>query len=218
MTRKLPPSASLATPAKGAKLYAPSASNNAEAICAVLAVHAPATGHALEIASGTGQHITAFACALPGLVWQPTEIDPQRRASIDAYVAEANRDNLRPAIVLDATVPGWHREHGGQSLIVLINLLHLISSSAAQIVLAESLAALAPGGSFVIYGPFRRNGLLTSEGDLRFDNELRAADPEIGYKNDKDIASWLSATGAKVESREMPANNLCFVVRKPLAL
>ncbi len=213
MTRKLPQSASLATPAKGAKLYAPSAANNAEAICAVLAAHAPATGNALEIASGTGQHVTAFACALPGLVWQPTEIDPQRRASIDAYVAEAGRSNLRPAIALDATAPGWHREHGGQSLIILINLLHLIPTSAARTVLAETMAALAPGGCFVIYGPFKRNGLLTSEGDLRFDSELRAADPEIGYKNDRDIASWVSATGAQIERREMPANNLCFVVR-----
>jgi len=50
---------------------------------------APRRGRALEIASGTGQHITALARALPKLVWHPTEIAAERIASINAYAAEA---------------------------------------------------------------------------------------------------------------------------------
>ena len=46
------------------------------AIVQMLRDVAPATGRALEIASGTGQHIVQLAAALPGLSWQPSDIDP----------------------------------------------------------------------------------------------------------------------------------------------
>ena len=41
---------------------------------------------------------------------------------------------------------------------------------------------------------------------------LRAADPDVGYKDDFDIVDWLHAAGLTlVEVVEMPANNLAFV-------
>jgi SAM-dependent methyltransferase len=215
MNGKLPPSASVALPSTGAKLYAPSAASNADAISSVLRAHAPTDGRALEIASGTGQHVVTFARALPDLVWQPTEIDPARRASIDAHASEAGLGNLCPALALDATAAGWHREHRDQDMIVLINLLHLIPTPAARTVVEEAVAALAPGGVFLLYGPFKRDGKLISAGDMQFDRELRKADPAIGYKSDRDIAAWLSAAGARIQRKEMPANNLCLIAGAP---
>lgn len=215
MTGKLPPSASIATPVEGAKLHAPSAANNAQPLCDVLRDYAPAPGAALEIASGTGQHVVAFARAMPTLIWQPTEVDPVRQASVDAYVHEAGLGNLLTCATLDATEPGWHQDHSGKSLIVLVNLLHLISEEAARTVVAEAVAALAPQGLFVLYGPFKRDGALTSDGDRRFDAELRAADHSIGYKNDAAVMGWLTSAGAAdVATREMPANNLALIARK----
>lgn len=77
-------------------------------------------------------------------------------------------------------------------------------------------AALAPGGRFVLYGPFLRGGETTSEGDARFDASLRAGDPEIGYKDDFDVIDWLHAAGlALIDVVEMPANNLSFVAERP---
>ena len=216
MTRKLPPTASVAEPGDGAKLHTPAAARNAGAITELVARVAPAEGRALEIASGTGQHIVALAAALPGLSWQPTDVAPERLRSIDAHVAEAGVGNVAPARHLDATEAGWPDRVGPQDLVVLVNLLHLISEAEAKAILAHTAQALAPGGVFVLYGPFRRDGALTSEGDRRFDAELRAADPNIGYKDSADIVSWLNASGLEPEDVvEMPANNRAFVARRP---
>src|SRR5690554_1287899 len=119
----LPVSASIAEPDTGARLSAPSAQRNAPLIAKELAAHGPAHGRALEIASGTGQHVVAFAAAMPDVIWQPSDIDATRRASIDAW---ADTPNILPAIELDATAQGWSTSHQGQTLIVLVNLLHLI--------------------------------------------------------------------------------------------
>ena len=215
MNRKLPASASVASSEGGVKLHAPSAARNADAICAMLLDHAPSNGSALEIASGTGQHVTTFAKAMPGLHWHPTEIDPSRRASIDAYGAEMGLRNVAPAMALDATVPGWGSTHGPCDLILLVNLLHLISSTETTTLISEAAAALAPGGTLILYGPFKRSGVLISEGDAKFDADLKSADPSIGYKDDLDIIAMLSKAGLKFDvTVAMPANNLAFVARK----
>ncbi|WP_425043358.1 DUF938 domain-containing protein [Primorskyibacter sp. S87] len=214
MTRKLPPTASIATPGEGARLVAPSAERNSRALCDLLEQMAPRSGRALEIASGTGQHITAFASRLPNLHWQPSEIDADRRASIDAY--SVGVDNVATAISLDATVPGWSKRHSGQDLIVLINLLHLISDDEVFTLIREAAQALAPSGRFVIYGPFKRGGELTSAGDERFHASLAEQDPEIGYKDDFDMIDQLQDAGLEMVSVvEMPANNLSLIAQLP---
>ncbi|MEQ8903521.1 MAG: DUF938 domain-containing protein [Roseovarius sp.] len=214
--RTLPPSASVAHAGEGAKLHAPSAERNAAAISEALREIAPETCRALEIASGTGQHVVAFAAAMPGLIWQPTEIDAARRASIDAYAAEAGLPNLRAAMALDATEAGWGREQAGQGLIVLINLVHLISTPEARRIVCEAAQALAPGGRFAIYGPFLRAGQATSEGDARFHASLRAQDPAIGYKDLTEVEGWLREAGLTLHPvRQMPANNLFLLAERP---
>ncbi|MBW4710540.1 DUF938 domain-containing protein [Roseobacter sp. YSTF-M11] len=215
MTTRLPDTASVAQPADGVKLHAPAAARNAEALTRLLSSHAPRSGHALEIASGTGQHVTAFAQALPDLIWQPTDVDPARIASIDAYVRDAALQNVAPARMLDATQAGWRDSLSGKDLIILVNLLHLIGSEPAKTLIAEAVGALVPRGRVILYGPFKRSGDLTSPGDMRFDADLRAADPEIGYKNDEEVVDWLASAGAKlIERIEMPANNLALIASR----
>ncbi len=212
--RTLPSNASVATQGDGARMIAPAASRNSDALCALLAKMAPASGRALEIASGTGQHVAAFAQTLPNLVWQPTEIDPERRASIDAYATDLS--NILPATDLDATSAGWHEAFQEQDLIVLINLLHLISWSETDTFLSEASKALSPTGRLIIYGPFMRDGALTSPGDEKFHEALVSQDPEIGYKNDTEIKACLQRYGLQLlHLVEMPSNNLAFVVQRP---
>lgn len=216
MTARLPVTASVADKAEGAKLSAPAALRNAAVLTDLVREVAPDRGNALELASGTGQHVIAFARALPGLTWQPSEIAADRRASIDAYRLEATCANILPARALDACTSGWSGYVTPQDLILCINLLHLVPESAAQTLVAEASQALAPGGTLMIYGPFKRDGVLTSDGDARFDAQLRAADPAIGYKDDSALLRWLTGTGLEVaEPITMPANNLAFLARKP---
>jgi hypothetical protein len=212
--RTLPANASVATQAEGARMIAPAATRNAEALSDLLAEWAPTAGHALELASGTGQHVSAFARKLPGLAWQPTEIEPERRSSIDTYAAE--HANIANSVELDATAAGWHKKYGERDLIVLINLTHLISWQETQTILTEAAKALNPRGRFILYGPFMRSGELTSDGDQRFHDALVQQDAEIGYKNDQDIIGCMLKQGLTlVKTIEMPANNLAFVVEKP---
>ncbi len=214
MTRPLPPSASVAHPLEGGKLHAPAAARNAQTIGSFLTRHAPATGDALEIASGTGQHVVHFAPLLPGLQWQPTDIDPPRLRSIDAHVSQAGLSNVAPALHLDATQDGWARHHGPYDLILLANLLHLVSAPQVVTLITEAAKALKPGGVLMLYGPYARDGQLTSPGDQRFDAQLRAADPAIGYKDTAEMARWLHAAGLEADSPyQMPANNLIILAR-----
>lgn len=213
--RYVPGTASIAN-SDGGKLFAPSAERNLEVLCYLLEQVAPASGGAaLELASGTGQHVTGYAARLPQFSWQPTEADLSRLQSIDAHVAEAELNNVRPAETLDATSAGWGAAQDPKDLIVLSNLLHLISTAEAQCLIREAAHALAPGGRLVLYGPFSRGGELTSPGDERFHASLQTHDPKIGYKDDFDILDWAEATGlTPVQVIEMPANNLAFVFSK----
>jgi len=211
----LPDNASVAIPASDGRMNAPSAERNAGPIRGLLERYAPPRGRALELASGTGQHAARFAAALPGLDWQPTEPDPDRRRSIDAWAAFENLPNMRPAAALDATAEGWSRSFGGYDLVLLVNLLHLISTGEARALITESARALAPGGRFIFYGPFLRGGKATSAGDAAFHANLTAQDPEIGYKDDSDVKEWILAAGlGLIAVIEMPANNLVFVTER----
>jgi SAM-dependent methyltransferase len=194
------------------RITAPAALRNAPHIAAELVRLAPKRGRVLELASGTGEHAIRFAPALPGLSWQPTEVDPERLASIAAWAAHSPAPNLLPPRRLDATAPGWSRAEAPVEMAVLINLLHLLPEPSVRVLLTEMAQALAPGGKAVVYGPFLRDGKTTSEGDSAFHARIQVEIPGAGYKDVAWVCETLRAAGA--EQREivaMPANNLLLV-------
>ena len=213
---KLPPTASVVVQSRDGRLSAPAAEKNAGPITKLVKEFAPDRGLALEIASGTGQHIVKLAVVKPNLNWQPSDIDPLRIASIETWCKDYNLANVRPPIILNATEIGWSSKFTRQKFIFLVNLFHLISEDEATILISEISAALAPGGRSIIYGPFKRNNELTSTGDQTFHQSLIEADPQIGYKND----TWMTAQFKEVKLEllkvvPMPANNLAFIFEKP---
>ena len=200
------------------KLYAPSASRNSEALCEVVSAIAPENGDALEIASGTGQHIIAFANSMPALTWQPSEVEQARIRSIESYVSESGLTNISKPIRLNASQTGWGEDIGPKDLICIGKFVSSdqLAKAKLQRFLKESAHALKPTGHLCVYGPFKRDGEFTSDGDVSFDADIRATDPEVGYKDDAWIKSVAEDAGlAFVNAHEMPANNLVLILRKP---
>lgn len=213
MTRKISVPHSVARAGQGAKLDAPSTALNAAPILRALGPVLPSRGAALEIASGTGQHVVALAREFPGITWTPSEIALDRIASIQAWSAEADLPNLKRPVLLDACSPGWSQSHGPVDVLVTVNLLHLISDAEMAVLLDQAALAVAPGGLFAIYGPFLRDGRSTSPGDAAFHSSLQDQDPAIGYKDVDDVADIMAALGFASDRVEMPANNLMLLFR-----
>ena len=212
---KLPDTASVVNSKDGERLFSASAERNSAAIINVVKRIVPNSGEALEIASGTGQHIAKLAFSLPNLSWSPSEVEPERLKSINAWVEKENLLNIKTPIHLDATEPGWAESLPQYDFIFLINLLHLISWNETKTLMSELSKSLKKNGIVFIYGPFLRNGNLTSEGDKIFHNSLIQTDPDIGYKNDSDMQTlFANSSLSLLETVVMPANNLGFVLQK----
>jgi len=212
---KLPDTASVAIARGDGHLFAPSAERNSEPIINLIKRIAPKSGEALEIASGTGQHIVKLALSLPNLVWSPSDVEEKRLKSISARMEDESLKNIKPPLYIDATETGWAENLPPSDFVLLVNLLHLISWNETETLISELSKALKINGIALVYGPFLRNGQLTSEGDKSFHTSLTQADPEIGYKNDFNMLTLFSNSGLLcLETVEMPANNLAFVLRK----
>jgi hypothetical protein len=212
----IPSSASVSARSCDGRLSAPAAEKNTGPITDLVKEYAPDRGQALEIASGTGQHIVKLAAVKPNLNWQPSDIDQLQIASIQSWCKDYNLVNVRPPVILNATKIGWSSKFNGQQFILLVNLIHLISQNEAAMLIGEISGALAPGGRSIIYGPFKRDNKLTSAGDQTFHQSLIEADPQIGYKNDAwMIAKFKEAKLELLKVAQMPANNLAFIFERP---
>ncbi len=213
---KLPATACVAKLEGNGRLNSLSAVRNAKPIVELVREIAIKSGNALEIASGTGQHVVKLAAALPLLNWQPSDVDETRIKSIRCWSNDHHLTNLKPPCLLDATKEGWAAEHHGQDLILLVNLLHLISIEETKILVNEMSKALVPQGLSIIYGPFMRNDKLISKSDMEFHHSLIDTDPDLGYKNDVDMLNIFNEAGlVHLRTEKMPANNLAFITQKP---
>ena len=212
---KLPDTASVAVSQGDGRLFAPSAEKNSAPIVNLIRRIAPESGNALEIASGTGQHIVQLALSLPNIIWSPSDVEGERLKSISAWVESENLLNIKPPMYLDATETGWAKSLPKSNFILLVNLLHLISWDETETLISELSIALKTKGIALVYGPFMRNGQLISEGDKNFHTSLIQTDPDIGYKNDLEMLTLFSNSGlVHLETVEMPANNAAFVLQK----
>lgn len=203
----------MTTPDFNLRQHAPSAERNREPILAVLKRVLPATGTVLEIASGTGQHAIHFAAALPHLVWQPSDLDDEARASIAAWTAHSGLANVRPPLALDVRDASWGIE--AAAAIVCINMIHISPWESAQALIRGAGRLLGAGGVLFLYGPYRRGGAHTAPTNAAFDEQLQRRNPAWGVRNMEDVVALADAAGFDAdEPVEMPANNFSLVFRK----
>jgi SAM-dependent methyltransferase len=195
--------------------HAPAALRNQAPILEVLRRVLPAEGRVLEIGSGSGQHVTAFAPALPGLVWQPSDVAADNLASIAAWGAEAPQPNLRAPLRLDAGRPPWPGvEPASFDAVLSINVIHIAPWTVCQGLVAGAATVLMRPGLLVLYGPYRRDGRHTAPSNEAFDRMLKEQDPRFGVRDLGEVEAEARRYGFRLaEVAEMPANNLTVIFR-----
>lgn len=187
---------------------------NKQPILDLLQLLLPEQGRALEIASGTGQHVAWFAAHLPHWQWQPTDVDVRMLPSIDARASEARLLNVQPARVLDVLQQPWPLDDAHYTLIYCANMLHIAPPACSGALMRGAARHLAPGGMLVTYGPYLEDEVLTAPSNLAFDASLRARNPAWGLRRREDLEELASQAGLHLSERhEMPANNLLLVWR-----
>lgn len=200
----------------GARQFAPAAVRNTEPILTVLRDVLPRRGRVLEIGSGTGQHVIAFAATFPAIVWQPSDPDPLARDSIAAWAADSGADTVAPPLDLDVTVPDWETAltHPFDA-VLCINLLHIAAWEACEGVFRGAARLLSAPGPLVLYGPFKRGGGHTAPSNAQFDRALRWHDPAWGVRDLDEVTDLARTEGFALDRVvEMPSNNLSVVFRR----
>lgn len=195
--------------------FSPSAERNKEPILAVLRGYLADSGTALELASGTGQHVEYFAQQFPQWTWQPTELQRGALYNIEARADAAGLANVLESRLLDVRKEPWFDTQQSFDLLLCINMLHIAPWAACAALMRGAAAYLAPGGHLVTYGPYFETGVSPTQSNIDFDASLRAHDPEWGIRLLSDVEQQAAAAGLHLLARHaMPANNLLLVWKR----
>jgi SAM-dependent methyltransferase len=192
---------------------APAVARNRDPILAVLQRFLPPRGLILEIASGTGEHAVHFAKGMPGVMWQPSDPDPESLASIAAHRAAASLPNLLQPLQLDVTSAPWPVTKA--DAMVAINMIHIAPWAASEGLMAGAEWLLPPGGVLYLYGPYKEKGVPTAPSNEAFDRSLRMRDPSWGLRDLDEVIALASRHSLDFAERiAMPANNLSVIFRR----
>jgi SAM-dependent methyltransferase len=194
-------------------LSSPAALRNRQPIANVLADHLPASGTALMIAEGSGEHAERFAQCFPAIRWLPSDPDPAALASIAARQRALGLANLLPPLALDVTAASWPVTRA--DVVTCINMVHISPRAATEGLLAGAARVLPAGGLLYLYGPYRRQGVPTAPSNEAFDDSLKARDPRWGLRQLEEVIALADGHGLQhTQTVPMPANNLSVLFRR----
>jgi hypothetical protein len=204
------------------RLDAPAYHRNHEAIRTVLQRFlAGRSGEAVEVGSGTGQHVLEFARHLPEITWWPSDLNEQHLRSIEAWRAHGGLPNIRAPLRVDLADPAWcpqmHDGSGPAQLLAVFcaNVIHIAPWRVAEGLFAGAARYLRGDGRLFLYGPFKRAGKHTAVSNAVFDTSLRERSPEWGVRDLDAVETLGRSVGLTlVETTEMPANNLTLVFER----
>jgi len=209
------------------RLSSLAAERNRQPILEVLRRVLPPAGRALEIASGSGQHVSWFARHLPQWSWQPTEYAAASLPSIAAWsvlgaddVAESPASGVGPLanilapLQLDVCAAAW-LVSGEFDAITCVNMLHASPPATLRGLMAGAGRHLAAGGVLVTYGPYRLDDEPLAPSNVEFDTWLKTRDPGWGIRRLSDVLAQARDAGLRLRERvAMPANNLMLVLAR----
>jgi hypothetical protein len=176
------------------------------------------SGDAVELGSGTGQHVVHFASHAPGIMWWPSDLNESHLKSIAAWRAYAALPNIRPPLRIDLADPAWcpemHDGSGPAQLLAVFcaNVIHIAPWRVAEGLFAGAGRYLRRDGRLFLYGPFKRDGKHTAMSNAVFDTNLRQQNAEWGVRDMADVEKLAAGAGlALMETVPMPANNMILV-------
>ena len=197
--------------------FSPSTGRNKDFVREVFLDVMPREGRVLEIASGTGEHGAHITDAATDLAWTYSDIDPDSQASQQAWRVHAEHGRLFGPLTIDTTAKHWGEAEtqAGWDGFFCANMIHIAPFEAAQGLIAGAGRLLRPGGRFMLYGPFAREGQIAPS-NARFSEDLKRRDPSWGVRDlDTEIQPLASAAGLDlIQVVEMPANNLSVVFQR----
>ena len=201
----------MSTDTTDGRRYAGATQRNRVPILDVLRRVLPGEGLVLEVASGTGEHAQFCAQSLPGVRWQPSDVDPAALASIAAWCAE--QANVRPPLQLDVTAASWPIAHA--DAVVCINMIHITPWPTCDALMRGVGRVLRTGGVLYLYGPYRIDGAHTAPSNAAFDQRLRGENPAWGVRDLEAVVACAETHGLRLDERvAMPANNFSLVFRR----
>jgi SAM-dependent methyltransferase len=211
------------------RLSSPAAERNRQPILEVLRRVLPPAGRALEIASGSGQHVSWFARHLPQWKWQPTEYAAASLPSIAAWSVLGDADlaespqasarigplaNILPPLQLDVTASDWPVD-GAFDAIACINMLHASPPATLPGLMRGVGRHLARDGVLATYGPYILDDEPLAPSNLEFDAWLKTRDPSWGIRRLADVVAHARGAGLRLRERvAMPANNLMLIFER----
>lgn len=197
----------------------------AEAFAPRLRACAPTGGVVVELACGTGQHCAHLSRELPDFVFVPTDLDDTAFDAVRHHVGTS--PNVRAPIVVDACDAQWSERvkrvietdtfDGDKSVaaVLVVNMTHIAPWSATLGALAGAANVARRGGLLFVYGPFKRDGEHTSEGNAVFDESLRRQNDEWGYRDIEAVIAEAEKVGfERAEIVPMPANNFALAMTR----
>lgn len=189
------------------KSFCQSCENNKDPILDVLRPLLASRHRVLEIGSGTGQHAAYFAAALPHLEWQTSDV-ADNHESIRAWTDGVG--NARAPLLLDVDAGDWPAQSCDAAFSA--NTAHIMPWPSVQHMFHGVARVLKPAGVFALYGPFNYGGAYTSEGNERFDRQLRAAGRGMGIRDSEAVVELAASAGMTLlADHGMPANNRILV-------
>lgn len=173
-------------------------------------------GNVLEIASGTGQHISYFATHFPNLVFQPSEYDTSLFGSIAEYARETPTKNVKSPVKIDITTdPESWNLNTFYDYLINVNMIHISPFACTVGLFQHGGKILKKEGLLVMYGPYAHNGIITPQSNINFDKGLKAQNPEWGLRDICDLEKLAENVGLElIKIYDLPSNNKCLVWRK----
>jgi cyclopropane fatty-acyl-phospholipid synthase-like methyltransferase len=166
----------------------------------------------LEIGSGTGQHAVFLAPHFPWMEWYPSDLT-ENIAGMSLWFSEAKIPTIQRPVRLDVSKDDFPKLKF--DVVFTANTLHIMNWKTCKSFFKLLGNRLREGSRAVFYGPFKYNGVHTSESNAQFDQSLKERDPESGVRNFEDVVKAMEKNGFFFfEDVPMPANNRILIFQR----